>query len=347
MKNTVKKVFACLLTLSAAVLFLVKNESACAGAVYSMKLCAAAVIPSLFPFMVLSMYAVRSGIAESAGRIFDVPCRKIFRLPGEAAFIILMSLTGGFPVGAKMISSAVESGILTEKQGRRMMLFCVNAGPAFIINIVGQSILDSKKAGVILLLSTVISVLAVGFFTRFSDSEEKNIPPLKSEKNKTGALTESVESSAKSMLLICGWIIVFGAVSRIISDAPLPEKLSLWADMLCEVTNGCKTSAENFPLPVTAFTLGFSGLSVHAQIMPFAENTNLKYGTFFLFRLVNGILSAVVSAVLFHFFPCEVQVFASSSEIVPVTFSVSAYASAAAIITASLIILDLAPAKKM
>ncbi len=328
-------------------LCLVKNSAASAGVIDAIKLCGGTVIPSLLPFMVLSSYIINSGLASSAGKFLERPCRKIFRLPGDSACIIFLSMIGGFPVGAKMISSAVEKGNLTKNQGRRMMLFCVNAGPAFIINIVGVSMLGSQKAGIILLSATIFSSLLVGFLTRFFEKNDEKKIAHASQKITGGVLVESVESAIKTIVYVCGWIIVFGALRQIISDASLPSNLKLWADMLCEVTNGCKTASVNFPVAVCAFILGFSGFAVHAQVLPFFSSVDLKYKLFFAFRIVNGAVSTVAAQLLFHFFPCEVQVFASEAQIVPVSFSVSAYASAAAIITASLIILDLAPARKV
>lgn len=346
-KNTVKKGLIFLACAFLAAVCIINAESAADGILSSMKLCAATVIPSLFPFTVLSSYILYSGTLTSSARFFEPVCRKLFRLPGESAGIILMSFIGGFPVGAKMISSALKNGVLNENQSRRMMLFCVNAGPAFVINIVGSSMLGSKKAGAVLLASTVISSLIIGFAARFFDEEEKIQSEQSAEINRSGALIKAVESSVKTVILVCGWIIIFGALRQIISDRMDSERLKMWSNVLCEVTVGCRTASAIFPLPVTAFVLGFSGFAVHAQLLPFLDDAGLPYKLFFSFRVLNGALAAVISDILFRIFPCEVQVFASAERIMPVAFSVSAYSAAAAIITCILIILDLAPTKKM
>ncbi len=347
LKNSVKKVLGCFAVISAAVLFIVRSESVAAGVFSSMKLCVLTVIPFLLPFMVLSNYVIMSGMASAAGGFFDRICRALFRLPGEAACIIIMSLIGGFPVGAKMIDSALENGILNKNQARRMQLFCVNAGPAFIINIVGSSMLHSRKAGVILLISTVLSSLTTGVVSRFFDKpEKKQVVPVMKESKGT-ALVESVENSVGSIITVCGWILVFGALRQIISDAALPDDFKLWSDLLFEVTQGCTAAVRSFPLPVTALVLGFSGFAVHAQIFPFLSGAGLRYRVFFTSRVINGALAAMYSGILFRLFPCDVQVFASDSQLLPVSFSVSTYASAAAIITCALIILDLAPTEKV
>lgn len=347
MKNSVKNILSYSAVIFIAVTFIIRAESAAAGVFSAMKLCVLTVIPFLLPFMTLSNYTVKSGTLSSAGRFFDKPCKALFRLPGEAAGIIIMSLIGGFPVGAKMTDASLEDGIINKNQARRMLLFCVNAGPAFIINIVGASMLHSRKAGIILLISTVLSALSMGGASRFFDKESALRTARTVRKDKRAALADSVEDSVKAMISVCGWILVFGSLRQIISDAPLPSDLKLWSDLIFEVTAGCTAAVRSFPLPVTAFVLGFSGLAVHAQILPFLGCAEMKYRIFFAARALNGALAAFYSGILFRLFPCEVQVFAADAQLMPISFSVSAYASISAIITCALIILDLAPKGKM
>lgn len=65
-------------------------------------LAAETVVPSLFPFMTVASFLLRSGLGEAAGKPFDKVCEKLFRLPGVLAPVIIMSQIGGFPIGAKM-----------------------------------------------------------------------------------------------------------------------------------------------------------------------------------------------------------------------------------------------------
>ena len=130
-------------------------------------LCATVILPSMFPFMVLSAFLVKSGLALRIGRVLEKPTRLLFGLPGCAATAILMSMIGGYPVGAKAVSELKESGELTESQCSRMFCFCVNAGPAFLIFAVGSNMLGSVQVGVILYASQLIASLLIGIGSRF------------------------------------------------------------------------------------------------------------------------------------------------------------------------------------
>lgn len=97
----------------------------------ALAICGNTVIPSLFPFMVVSGFLVHSGTSAALGRIAAPITARLFRLPGVSAGVILMSLVGGFPVGVKMTAQLLDAGQLNESQAKRMCLFCVNAGPCF------------------------------------------------------------------------------------------------------------------------------------------------------------------------------------------------------------------------
>ena len=347
MKNTVKSVIKIAAVIFVCTILIIKADSASQGVKSAMSLCAFTVVPSLLPFMAVSLYALESGAMSALGKPMKKISRLLFNLPGEGTVIFLMSMVGGFPVGAKLTAKGVEKGIFTKQQGRRMMCFCICAGPAFVINAVGANMLGSVRAGVILLVSLFLSSLFCGVISRFFD---KSAPETKDEsvfEPDGSAAINSVRDSIESLITICGWILVFGAAGAIISDSPLPEKAREWVCIFLEVTNGCKIAGEKFPVCVTAFVLGWSGLAVHAQIMPFMKSVGLKYRFFAAVRAVGAAVSCAVSYALFRLFPCEAQAFSNAGETVPHIFSVSAPACAAMLLLFALIILDLAPREKV
>ena len=104
-----KKHFARLLlplgVLCAAAALLFYPTQAAAGAKRGIGYCVDILIPSLFPFMALSVFVVKSGLAASMGRLTAGPCRILFGLPGSAAAAIVMSMVGGYPVGARAVAA--------------------------------------------------------------------------------------------------------------------------------------------------------------------------------------------------------------------------------------------------
>lgn len=75
------------------------------GAENGIGLCLSTLVPSLFPFMVLASYITDSGLAEKIGRHLSWLTKPLFGLDGCFASAIILSLVGGYPVGAKTVNS--------------------------------------------------------------------------------------------------------------------------------------------------------------------------------------------------------------------------------------------------
>lgn len=305
----------------------------------ALTLCGTAVIPPLFPFIVLSDFLVRSGLCDIIGNFLAPVTKAVFNLPGSAGCAVFMSAVGGYPVGAKMTAQLLESGKITRSQGKRMILFCVNAGPAFVIGTVGAVMFSSRRAGVILYLSMLISSVFIGVFLRFFDSEKLDLKRAETAFDPSIA-SQSVMQGTNSILMMCGWILIFSCINVFIKKLPLNENTLVWLNIITEVTSGCAAASKVFPVSVQALVMGWAGLSVHCQLFPFVKVTGLKLTHFFLSRLVHGGFATAVAVVLFKFFPCEVSVFSVNADVLPAAFSVSAPAAAAMLILCAFLIID-------
>ena len=65
-------------------------------------ICFYTIIPSLFPFLTLSTYIVKSNILSPFYKLFSFPVKLFFKQPPAAISVIIMSMIGGFPVVIKM-----------------------------------------------------------------------------------------------------------------------------------------------------------------------------------------------------------------------------------------------------
>ena len=90
------------------------------------------VLPSLFPFMVITLILIKTGFAERAA----LPLKRvtgIFNLPSAAAVCLVMSVFSGYPAGAKALSEFYESGCFFENDCKKLSYICSTSGPLFII----------------------------------------------------------------------------------------------------------------------------------------------------------------------------------------------------------------------
>lgn len=311
------------------------------GVRQGLTLCGTAVIPSLFPFLVLCTFLVRSGLCAAVGEKLARPTQKLLRLPPAAAGAVLLGLCGGYPVGTRMTAQLLEEGSLTRSQAQRMCLFCVAAGPAFVTGTVGASLLGSRAAGRLLFAAITLANLTVGVLLRFTDAEPPSTPTTVPRQPFARSLCEAVADAGGSILSVCAWVLLFSGICAVLER--LPPSVSTPLVCVLEVTNGCKTGAENgLSLPVLAAILGFGGLAVHCQVLSDVTACGTKLSRFWAFRVVCGALAAVYCTGLLRLFP-QAQTVALIRADVPVqAVSASVPTSAALLATAAVFILNTA-----
>jgi hypothetical protein len=117
---------------------------------------------------VLSTLLVEFGLAAYFGRALEgliaaaLPGR---RRPAPHAFAL--GIIGGYPVGAKTAISLYQKKLCTKEEAERLLGFCNNSGPAFILGVVGVGVFSSSRIGILLYLVHIFSSITVGFLFRF------------------------------------------------------------------------------------------------------------------------------------------------------------------------------------
>ncbi len=294
-------------------LILKNSEVAISYITAGLRLCAATVIPSLFPFMVLSELLVSSGFVSRLPRRLLTPLRHLLGLPDVGCCAVLLGMLCGFPVGAKCAVTAYTSGQLTKAQAERVILCSSGPSSAFLISAVGVSLWENRRFGTILYITVLLVSLLCGIASNLLCGKEEAIPsPKKSVKIPLARLfTDAVASSAQSMLLICAYVVFFSALTgtfRICIHAlSLPQSASASLTCLLELSSGvsqaCALPNVLLGASLTAFAAGWSGISVHCQMLSVCEGKGLSLRPYLLAKLVQGILCAAVFGILLSIFP--------------------------------------------
>lgn len=146
MKQTGRYFIALGCVLCAEILVL-DGDVVAAGALSGVQLCLQTVIPSLFCFMVLTGFLINSGLYRLISLPLGPLTKGLFCLPPSMGSVVLLSLTGGYPMGAKSIAGLLEQGRLDGATAQQMLPFCCCAGPSFIITAVGSGMFGSAQAG--------------------------------------------------------------------------------------------------------------------------------------------------------------------------------------------------------
>ncbi len=286
------------------------------------------IIPSLFPFMVLSTYISNSVFVEFLAKLFEKPAQKIFKTNGNAVIAVILGFIGGYPIGAKTAYEFYLAKKLTDNEVQRLFYWCVNPSPAFVITAVGTFMLSNYKNGIILYLSTVLSSLFIGFCARFFSNNETASYKPPHHISRKNIFLNSVSVGSDAMLAICGWVLTFSAIA-VLADIFAPDEYSaLFIKSILEVTTGCKyATIYNLPLPLISAILGFGGFAVIFQIGTYMEKCRIPIKTFLCIRIVNSALSAFFCSQIMKLFPESTDVFSEitiGGAVFPVSHSISA-----------------------
>lgn len=285
-----------------------------------LKLCANAIIPSLFPFFVISSLIVDTGVTRYLGRLLEPVMRPLFNVGGSCVAAFALGFVGGYPVGAKTVISLYENGTCSKVEAERLLSFCNNSGPAFIFGIVGAGVFSSGKIGLLLYLVHSIASIIVGILFRrwgksapLADSRAAfhSTPQVPFAKAFSGA----VKSAFQSSLNICGFVIFFTIFIKLLFFSGLLPSIAgfigsifapvgfdkAWAERLLtgiiELTSGVWTlkgieGQITGSVAMAAFMLGWAGLSVHSQVLSFIGESGLSVKTYIIGKLLQGVLSA-------------------------------------------------------
>ena len=242
---------------------------------------------------------------------------------------------GGYPVGARTAIALYENGQCSKTEAERLLAFCNNSGPAFILGVVGTGIFASSRAGLLLYLAHIAASLCVGLLFRFYRPGEgprpgRHAAPQFQAASFPVAFTHSITGALSSTLNICAFVLFFTVVIRMLflsgvmgalagGAAALLSPLGLdqaWAQRLItgllELSSGVSslTGAGTVTgrLSMAAFMLGWAGLSVHCQVLAFLGDSGLSLRTYLTGKLLHGGLSALFTALLVRRFPLEAPV---------------------------------------
>ena len=344
-KKAVDKAFPVIFSVALSVLIIARGEISREGIKGGIELCINVVIPSLFPFMTLSLFVVKSGVCEKIGALSGKITRAVFYLPKEAAGAILIGL------GVKMTHELLKSGAIDKKSAKRLSLSSVNAGPAFIITAVGQCLFGSKTAGVLLFVSCALASLiftaVLGIIARITKAELSVNKKKKCERSLAEAFTESAAGAGKGIFQICAFVLLFSAVTAFIKVLPLTQEIKVWLCGILEVTTGCSLAYGKLPIYALPPILSFGGVCVFCQIYKDLKETGVKTYEYFGGRIFCCALSFLIFRLLLNLYPNEEQAFSNGVSAISRTFSVSVPTTVCLIITCALLIFEVDRKKKM
>jgi hypothetical protein len=264
-----------------------------------LRLCAATVIPSMFPFLVISSLLTTLGL----GDLLAAPLSGLMRLygiDGCGSAALILGLLGGYPVGPRTALQLYRQKQLTEDEANRLLTFCNNANPIFFLTVLGLGCFHSVRTGIYLWLIQLLSALLTGFLLgrkKASFRREVHRAPAIRTSSFPAAFVEAVRSGTTGILTVCGFVLFFYAAVTPLRQLPgLAGTAALGCVELFSAVSRLPDTAAGF---VTAAALsGWGGLCVQCQTLASLADSGLDGGKCVLGKAVQGVLSALLALLL-------------------------------------------------
>jgi hypothetical protein len=282
----------------AMLLLIVDTDTAVTGAKDGVSLCANVLIPSLFPFFLLSALLGNSlaGIRIPLLR----PLNRLMGIPEGAESLFILGLTSGYPVGARSVCQAYENGQIRKADARRLLGFCSNAGPAFIFGM-GSNLFQSSLVPWLLWIVHILSALLTGLLLPGKENVTSSMV-----RTEPIHLPQALDFSMGAMASVCGWVVIFKVVLAFLTKWVLfllqAEVRALITGIL-ELSNGFVATAsisnEGLRFLFCCVMLSLGGLCVGMQTVSVTQSVGI--GMYFPGKLLQCLLSIIIAIPIIWF----------------------------------------------
>lgn len=316
-RHPVKYIYAGIITSAIAVSMVFLPAVVLDSAKRGIALWAYSVLPALLPFFICADFMISLGIPALVGGLFERPFQKLFGVPGTSAFVFIISITSGYPMGASIIGQMRDRRELTDAEAIRMLSFCSTSGPLFMLGTVGAGMFHAPAAGAVVALSHYAAALlnglvfcligAGGTFNRsFSKPRFRYRDPGLDDRSILEMLTASILSSLKTLGVICCYIIIFTYITDLLEMAGTFNALktqhgSGFIKGLLEMTIGINEISLSQDLglrlkcTMASFLVSFGGLSILAQSMSVLGGLWISPLKYLKIKFFHGILAAMLA----------------------------------------------------
>lgn len=259
--------------------------------------------PSIFPFFLISNLLIEYNFVHTINKIFKGLVQKVFHVGGAASFIIIMSMTSGFPSGAKYINSLYKKNMISLDQANYLITFTHFANPLFVLTVT-KTIFNDTKTSVIILISMYLANFIIGFIIRPKKLQkeknlEQNIIP-----NFSISLTSSIKSSIDLLILILGNTCFFFLITKLISTCfNFNSYVGCLINGFFDMTKGIQSistlpCSSLFKSILVITFICFGGINVNMQVASIISDTKIDYKNFLLGRICQVAIATVILFIL-------------------------------------------------
>ena len=277
---------------------------------YSLNVWVTSVLPSLFPFFIISDVLISYNITNYIPKRLKKTFCHLFHINEALLTVFFLSCVSGFPSNARNTRTLYDLGLITKEEASHILMFTHFSNPLFILSTVAVSFLHQERYGILILISHYLGNVILGIFLRNTVSIRDLHYMTAKEKSQSFSqiLIQAIRSSIDTLLMILGTLTCFLLVSSLlINRLDIGMYSSAILKGILEITMGLKSLSllpigDIYKVVISTMFISFGGLSVHLQVLSQLVDTDIAYHPFFVARVCHALLSGGICYLLFVFF---------------------------------------------
>lgn len=267
------------------------------------------IIPTLFPFILISYIIVNSPILDIINRLFTPIISKILHLPGCAAYAFIMGSISGYPMGAKVISDLMEQKKATYSEGQYMLSFCNNASPMFVIGFICSQLLDKTNLALPMFLTihlgNIITLIVTRKFYHLKHTSNATYKISKLKPFTFSYFDQCISSTAEILVKVGGYIIFFSLPMTLLTTLPINNVLFQFSISTIELSNGCALLANlsnNLELKYALLSslAAFGSFSVIGQTASVIKKSRLSMKKYLFAKTINAVITFITAFIIIN-----------------------------------------------
>lgn len=270
---------------------------------------AAKMVPTLFPFMMISSIMVYSGADLELGSMLSRILKKIYKYSSFGLYAIFMGFFCGFPMGAKVVSELYGNDKISKSEANTLLAFCNNIGPAYFVGIIIPILHECGYQNTLPFVFGMYGIPAVyGIVMGFLHTDHRasnEIQPQSAQppSSLTATLKKSCMDNTQALIILGGYITFTNAFRIFLDFMPFSHNSKNVLSSFLEIIGGVQAIYTTTLIPAQKVfwmmtALCFGGISCILQTSSFLEKSALSLEYYLKHKVLITLLSAIYYFVL-------------------------------------------------
>ncbi len=201
------------------------------------------ILPSLFPFIVLSRLLMETGAIYLVCNILSPILSRLFHVSLPGSFVIFSGFLCGYPMGAKLVSDLLQKEIISQQEANYLLSFCNNLSPVFVSTFLYSTCLQEQCSLPMILFIIYGIPVMYGLMRRPSQKtlyKHMNAMPSTGQINilTMEMIDKAIMNGFVNITRLGGYIILCSICSGCFTLLPSPPIVSAILSGFTEITTG-------------------------------------------------------------------------------------------------------------